>query len=90
MDEQISTFVAFTDGTPAQAQQYLALTDGNVEQAVELFFSNPDLGATAAHNRGVAYSTDPEIDWRYEPSDQAHVYDATRPQPEHRKHDTQT
>ncbi len=48
MDEQISTFVAFTDGTPAQAQQYLALTDGNVEQAVELFFSNPDLGATAA------------------------------------------
>ncbi|TKA67333.1 hypothetical protein B0A55_08863 [Friedmanniomyces simplex] len=48
MDEQISTFVAFTEGTPAQAQQYLALTDGNVEQAVELFFSNPDLGATAA------------------------------------------
>ncbi|KAK3621600.1 UBX domain protein Ubx2 [Elasticomyces elasticus] len=48
MDEQISTFVAFTDATPAQAQQYLALTDGNVEQAVELFFSNPDLGATAA------------------------------------------
>ncbi|KAK3066402.1 UBX domain protein Ubx2, partial [Teratosphaeriaceae sp. CCFEE 6253] len=47
MDDQISTFVAFTEGTPAQAQQYLRLTDGNVEQAVELFFSNPDLGATA-------------------------------------------
>lgn len=48
MDEQIATFSAFTSATPAQAQQYLSLTDGNVEQAVELFFSNPDLGATAA------------------------------------------
>jgi len=47
MDEQISTFCAFTSATPQQAQQYLALTDGNVEQAVELFFSNPELGAQA-------------------------------------------
>lgn len=48
MDEQIGTFCAFTSGTPDQAQRYLALTDGNVEQAVELFYSNPDLGAAAA------------------------------------------
>lgn len=48
MDEQIGTFVAFTAATEAQAQQYLALTDGNVEQAVELFFSNPDLGSGSA------------------------------------------
>jgi len=48
MDEQIGTFCAFTSGTPEQAQRFLALTDGNVEQAVELFFSNPDLGAAAA------------------------------------------
>ncbi|KAK5133097.1 hypothetical protein LTR08_008207 [Meristemomyces frigidus] len=48
MDDQIATFSAFTGGTYAQARQYLALTDGNVEQAAELFFSNPDLGATAA------------------------------------------
>ncbi|KAF2480530.1 UBX domain-containing protein 2 [Neohortaea acidophila] len=47
-DENISMFCAFTEATPEQAQQYLALTDGNVEQAVELFFNNPDLGATAA------------------------------------------
>lgn len=48
MDEQIGTFCAFTSATPEQAQRYLALTEGNVEQAVELFFSNPDLGASAA------------------------------------------
>lgn len=47
-DEAISMFCSFTAATPAQAQQYLALTDGNVEQAVELFFNNPDLGASAA------------------------------------------
>jgi hypothetical protein len=48
MDEQIGTFCAFTDATPEQAQRFLALTDGNVEQAVELYFSNPDLGAAPA------------------------------------------
>ena len=48
MDDQIQMFCAFTSAIPEQAQQYLALTDGNVEQAVELFFSNPDLGASTA------------------------------------------
>lgn len=48
MDDQISMFCAFTQAAPDKAQQYLALTDGNVEQAVELFFNNPDLGASAA------------------------------------------
>lgn len=47
-DEQVSTFCSFTEATPEQAQQYLALTDGNVEQAVELFFTSPDLGNSAA------------------------------------------
>ena len=48
MDDQISMFCSFTEASPEQAQQYLQLTDGNVEQAVELFFSNPDLGGSAA------------------------------------------
>ncbi|TKA27802.1 hypothetical protein B0A50_04903 [Salinomyces thailandicus] len=47
MDEQIGTFCAFTSATPQQAQQFLSLTDGNVEQAVELFFNSPDLGNQA-------------------------------------------
>ncbi|GIZ49226.1 hypothetical protein CKM354_001226100 [Cercospora kikuchii] len=44
-DADIATFTAFTSGTPEQAQRFLQLTDNNVEQAVELFFSNPDLGS---------------------------------------------
>ncbi|SMY26026.1 unnamed protein product [Zymoseptoria tritici ST99CH_1A5] len=48
MDEQIGTFCAFTDATPEQAQRFLALTESNVEQAVELFYSSPDLGAAPA------------------------------------------
>ncbi|KAF2767438.1 putative UBX domain protein [Teratosphaeria nubilosa] len=46
-DETISTFCAFTSATPAQAQQYLALSDGNVENAVQLFFSDPGLAGAA-------------------------------------------
>lgn len=48
MDEQIATFTAFTGGTPEQAQRYLQLTDGNTQQAVDLFFSSPDLGNAPA------------------------------------------
>lgn len=48
MDEAIQTFCSFTGGTPEQAQRYLSLTDGNVEQAAELFFTSPDLGAPTA------------------------------------------
>jgi hypothetical protein len=54
MDEQVSTFCAFTSGTPEQAQRYLQLTDGNVEQAVELFYSSPDLGNPAAATTAAA------------------------------------
>lgn len=47
MDDAISTFCAFTDASPDKAQRYLALTDGNMEQAVELYFNSPDLDTTA-------------------------------------------
>lgn len=47
-DEQISTFVAFTSATPEQAHHYLQLTEFNVEQAVELFFTSPDLATSAS------------------------------------------
>jgi hypothetical protein len=46
-DEAIGTFCAITSTTPQQAQQYLQFSDGNVEQAIELFFNNPDLAASA-------------------------------------------
>jgi len=47
-DEAVSTFMAFTSGSSEQATRFLQLTDGNVEQAVELFFSDPGLGSTTS------------------------------------------
>jgi len=42
-DENISDFVAITSCEPARAAQYLALTDGNLEQAIQLYFDSPNL-----------------------------------------------
>ncbi|KAK4561104.1 UBX domain protein Ubx2 [Recurvomyces mirabilis] len=68
MDDQIAAFTAFTGSDPEKAQRYLTLTDGNVEQAVDLFFSNPDLGAavpsqpTQPSNRDDPINIDDEDD----------------------------
>lgn len=62
MDAAIAQMVAFTDTTPDRARQYLQVTDGDVEQAVSLFFESGggDLGGTtqtsAATNHAVAGS----------------------------------
>ncbi|KIW01768.1 uncharacterized protein PV09_06940 [Verruconis gallopava] len=37
-DDVISTFTSLTGSTPAQATQYLQLTEGNLEQAAQLWF----------------------------------------------------
>lgn len=42
-DENISNFVAITSCDPAKAAQYLSLTEGNLEQAIQLFFDSPNL-----------------------------------------------
>ena len=57
MDEQISTFVAFTGASTEQAQTYLQLADGNVEAAAGLFFENPGLGNTSTAPAPSAPST---------------------------------
>ena len=46
MDEAVSQMVTITDTTPERAQQYLQVTDGDIEQAVSLFFESggADLG----------------------------------------------
>ena len=54
--EDATTFCSFTGASTQQAQQYLALTDGNVEQAVDLFFSSPDLGHPAQTSTPPAHS----------------------------------
>ncbi len=48
MDEQISQLVSITACTPEIARQYLQLADGDVNQAVQLFFENG--GADLAGN----------------------------------------
>lgn len=42
-DENILNFVAITSCEPDKAAQYLRLTDGNFEQAIQLYFDSPNL-----------------------------------------------
>lgn len=56
MDDEIAQFAAFTGATPAAAQQYLTLTDGNLEQAIQLYFDDPSLGNTSAQSNAPATS----------------------------------
>jgi hypothetical protein len=48
MDELITQFVGITSANPERAQQYLTLTDNNLEQAIQLFFDSDgaDMGAS--------------------------------------------
>lgn len=48
MDELVANFTAITGAEPARAQQYLQLTDSNIEQAIQLYFESDgvDMGAT--------------------------------------------
>jgi hypothetical protein len=42
-DENVLNFVGITSCDPDKAAQYLRLTDGNLEQAIQLFFDSPNL-----------------------------------------------
>jgi hypothetical protein len=46
--ELVAQFVGITDATTSQAEQYLRLTDNNLEQAIELFFEDPHLASFQA------------------------------------------
>jgi hypothetical protein len=72
-DENISNFVAITSCEPDRAASYLALTDNNLEQAIQLFFDSPSLdfggapapaapagNASSAHNP-IAIDSDEEM-----------------------------
>lgn len=49
MDDQVAQFVGITSADASRAQQYLSLTDGNLEQAIQLYFDSGgvDMGAAA-------------------------------------------
>lgn len=64
MDEAVEQMVMITATTPERAQQYLQVTDGDVSQAVSLFFENGgvDLGGgptTATTMTGTGAAQDP-------------------------------
>lgn len=48
-EEAVAQFVSFTSSTPDQAMQYLRLTDGDIQQAIDLFYANDgnDLSGSA-------------------------------------------
>jgi hypothetical protein len=48
MDEAISTVSAITGATPQVARHFLSLTDGDAEQAIQLFYDSPDLSSGMA------------------------------------------
>lgn len=45
MDEAIANFIAVTDLSSAKAEQYLRIADGNLEQALQLFFDGIEIDA---------------------------------------------
>ncbi|KAI9731288.1 MAG: hypothetical protein M1818_007913 [Claussenomyces sp. TS43310] len=45
-DEALSGFVAITGASPEVARHFLHMTDGSMEQAIQLFFDSPDLSTT--------------------------------------------
>jgi hypothetical protein len=46
-DDLVAQFSAITDTDASKAAAYLRLTDGNMEQAVQLYFEDPNLAADA-------------------------------------------
>ncbi|KAL5412177.1 hypothetical protein PMIN04_009963 [Paraphaeosphaeria minitans] len=60
-DENISNFVAITSCEPAKAAQYLSLTEGNLEQAIELYFDSPnlDFGGPPAAQPAASHANNP-------------------------------
>jgi UBX domain-containing protein 7 len=57
MDEAISTMSAITGATPQVARHFLNLTDGDAEQAIQLFFDSPDLSSGMAREPSPALAT---------------------------------
>ena len=49
MDDLISQFTAVTSAEPERAAQYLRLTEGNLEQAIQLFYDSPALDLNSSN-----------------------------------------
>ena len=62
-DAALASFTSITDTSPERARQYLSLTDGNLEQAFELFYANDgaDLEAITSSSNAQQSSQAPTI-----------------------------
>lgn len=60
-DGALAQFASITGTKPEKAQQYLSFTDGDVQQAIELFFANEgaDLEIPATSNPPTSFSAPP-------------------------------
>ncbi|KAL8764029.1 MAG: hypothetical protein Q9184_000317 [Pyrenodesmia sp. 2 TL-2023] len=60
-DGALAQFASITGTKPEKAQQYLSFTDGDVQQAIELFFANEgaDLDVPATSNPSTSFSAPP-------------------------------
>lgn len=50
MDDLVAQFTAVTSADPEKAAQYLRLTEGNLEQAIQLFYDSPALDLNTSEN----------------------------------------
>jgi hypothetical protein len=57
MDEAISMVSAITGATPQVARHFLSLTDGDAEQAIQLFYDSPDLSSGMAQEPSTVPAT---------------------------------
>src|ERR1700712_540000 len=73
-DEQVAQFTGITAATPSQAEQYLRLTEGNLEQAIQLFFEDPNLASFQAPSAAATTQTQPTSSSR--PKRKAYTEDA--------------
>ncbi|EWC46147.1 hypothetical protein DRE_04525 [Drechslerella stenobrocha 248] len=53
-EERLTQFTGITGSSVPKAEQYLSLTDWNLEQAIELFYSGVDLGPAVASSSTAA------------------------------------
>jgi hypothetical protein len=57
MDEDISMVSTITGATPQVARHFLNLTDGDAQQAIQLFYDSPDLSSGMAQESPTAHAS---------------------------------
>jgi len=64
MDEAISMVSAITGATPQVARHFLSMTDGDPQQAIQLFYDSPELSSSMAQPSSAPISQAPALQQR--------------------------